>query len=55
MQMLGRQFVFGRDIQQALRRASGRTAAPVSAFSYDMLGESARTDAEAQRYLAAYQ
>jgi RHH-type proline utilization regulon transcriptional repressor/proline dehydrogenase/delta 1-pyrroline-5-carboxylate dehydrogenase len=53
MQILGRQFVFGRDIQQALRRASGRTLRPF-AFSYDMLGESARTGADAQRYLAAY-
>jgi RHH-type transcriptional regulator, proline utilization regulon repressor / proline dehydrogenase / delta 1-pyrroline-5-carboxylate dehydrogenase len=54
MQLLGRQFVFGRDIELALRRASGRALRGFS-FSYDMLGESARTDADAGRYLAAYQ
>jgi RHH-type proline utilization regulon transcriptional repressor/proline dehydrogenase/delta 1-pyrroline-5-carboxylate dehydrogenase len=53
MQMLGRQFVFGRDIQQALERASRRELRRFE-FSYDMLGESARTDADAQRYLASY-
>ncbi len=53
MQILGRQFVFGRDMRQALRRAARRELRPFS-FSYDMLGESARSDADAQRYLAAY-
>jgi RHH-type proline utilization regulon transcriptional repressor/proline dehydrogenase/delta 1-pyrroline-5-carboxylate dehydrogenase len=53
MQILGRQFVFGRDIRQARRRAAGHQLRRFS-FSYDMLGESARTDADAQRYLAAY-
>jgi RHH-type proline utilization regulon transcriptional repressor/proline dehydrogenase/delta 1-pyrroline-5-carboxylate dehydrogenase len=53
MQLLGRQFVFGRDIGQALRR-SQQPALRAFGFSYDMLGESARTDADAQRYFDAY-
>jgi RHH-type transcriptional regulator, proline utilization regulon repressor / proline dehydrogenase / delta 1-pyrroline-5-carboxylate dehydrogenase len=53
MQMLGRQFVFGRDIQGALARAARRGLRDF-VFSYDMLGESARTDADAARYLGAY-
>jgi RHH-type proline utilization regulon transcriptional repressor/proline dehydrogenase/delta 1-pyrroline-5-carboxylate dehydrogenase len=54
MQLLGRQFVFGRDIRQALRRSRQQALRPF-AFSYDMLGESARTDADADRYFAAYE
>jgi len=53
MQLLGRQFVFGRDIGRALRRARQREQRGFG-FSYDMLGEAARTDADAQRYLSAY-
>jgi RHH-type transcriptional regulator, proline utilization regulon repressor / proline dehydrogenase / delta 1-pyrroline-5-carboxylate dehydrogenase len=53
MQILGRQFVFERDIERSLRRAA-RPELRAFSFSYDMLGESARTDADAQRYLAAY-
>jgi RHH-type transcriptional regulator, proline utilization regulon repressor / proline dehydrogenase / delta 1-pyrroline-5-carboxylate dehydrogenase len=53
MQLLGRQFVFGRDIEQALHRAAG-SGVRAFCFSYDMLGESARTDADARRYLEAY-
>ncbi|HEY3808641.1 MAG TPA: bifunctional proline dehydrogenase/L-glutamate gamma-semialdehyde dehydrogenase PutA [Steroidobacteraceae bacterium] len=53
MQLLGRQFVFGPDIRRALRRARGRELRGFG-FSYDMLGEAARTDADARRYLQAY-
>ena len=53
MQLLGRQFVFGRDIRQALHRSHQRELRPFG-FSYDMLGESARTDADARRYFVAY-
>ena len=53
MQILGRQFVFERDIERSLRRAA-RPELRAFSFSYDMLGESARTDADAQRYRAAY-
>ncbi len=55
LQLLGRQFVLGRTIAEAMGEAAGqRKAMPHLRFSYDMLGEGARTDADAQRYLAAY-
>ena len=55
IQLLGRQFVLGRSIHEAMREAdSARSAQPALRFSYDMLGEGARTEADAQRYLASY-
>ncbi len=55
IQLLGRQFVLGRTIQEAMAEADGqRKALPGLRFSYDMLGEGARTEADAQRYLASY-
>ena len=55
LQLLGRQFVLGRTIDEAMNEAVGqRKSTPNLRFSYDMLGEGARTDADAQRYLAAY-
>jgi RHH-type proline utilization regulon transcriptional repressor/proline dehydrogenase/delta 1-pyrroline-5-carboxylate dehydrogenase len=56
VQLLGRQFVLGRDIGEAMRESAAQRKGRASAlrFSYDMLGEGARTEADAQRYLAAY-
>ena len=55
IQLLGRQFVLGRSIQEAMgEAASARQAQPHTRFSYDMLGEGARTEADARRYLASY-
>ena len=55
IQLLGRQFVLGRNIKEAMSEAaSARKAQPNSSFSYDMLGEGARTEADARRYHAAY-
>lgn len=55
IQLLGRQFVLGRSIDEALGEAvAQRRGHPALRFSFDMLGEGARTDADAQRYLAAY-
>ncbi|HWH73445.1 MAG TPA: L-glutamate gamma-semialdehyde dehydrogenase, partial [Methylibium sp.] len=55
IQLLGRQFVLGQDIEAALREAAAqRRAQPGLRYSFDMLGEGARCDADAQRYLAAY-
>jgi RHH-type proline utilization regulon transcriptional repressor/proline dehydrogenase/delta 1-pyrroline-5-carboxylate dehydrogenase len=55
VQLLGRQFVLGQDIAEAMRVAQdARHAQPNLRFSYDMLGEGARTGPDAQRYLAAY-
>jgi len=55
IQLLGRQFVLGRSIAEAMDEAAGqRKAQPGLRFSYDMLGEGARTEHDAERYLAAY-
>ena len=55
IQLLGRQFVLGRSIKEAMgEAASARTAQSGLRFSYDMLGEGARTEADAQRYLTSY-
>jgi RHH-type proline utilization regulon transcriptional repressor/proline dehydrogenase/delta 1-pyrroline-5-carboxylate dehydrogenase len=55
IQLLGRQFVLGRSIKEAMAAAaSARKAQGGLRFSYDMLGEGARTEADAQRYLASY-
>ena len=52
---LGDRFVFAESIDEALRRAARDTAAhPHNRYSFDMLGESARTDADAGRYLTLY-
>ncbi|MGB0467116.1 MAG: bifunctional proline dehydrogenase/L-glutamate gamma-semialdehyde dehydrogenase PutA [Pontibacterium sp.] len=53
MKELGRQFVLGRTIQEATKRA-GKYEARGYTYSYDMLGEAARTDADALRYHEAY-
>jgi RHH-type transcriptional regulator, proline utilization regulon repressor / proline dehydrogenase / delta 1-pyrroline-5-carboxylate dehydrogenase len=54
MRILGKQFVMGRDIGEALERAEASEARGYR-YSYDMLGEAARTAADAERYLEAYQ
>jgi RHH-type transcriptional regulator, proline utilization regulon repressor / proline dehydrogenase / delta 1-pyrroline-5-carboxylate dehydrogenase len=55
IQLLGRQFVLGRTIGEAMDEAAAqRKAQPRLTFSYDMLGEGARTELDAERYLASY-
>ncbi|MDP9901269.1 L-glutamate gamma-semialdehyde dehydrogenase [Variovorax ginsengisoli] len=55
VQLLGRQFVLGQTIREAMGEArSAQKKQPALCFSYDMLGEGARTDADAQRYLQSY-
>ncbi len=54
MRILGRQFVMGRTIDEALKRAGDSEAAGYR-YSYDMLGEAACTMADAERYFEAYQ
>ena len=55
IQLLGRQFVLGRNIREAMdEAASQRRAQPHLRFSYDMLGEGARTERDAERYLVSY-
>ena len=54
--LLGRQFVLGEHIGAALAESrSARRNAPQLRYSFDMLGEGARTDADALRHGAAYQ
>ena len=53
--LLGRQFVLGRHIAEAMAEAAGQRKQQASLrFSYDMLGEGARTERDAERYLASY-
>ena len=54
MRIMGRQFVMGRTIEEALERAEGPQKRGYR-YSYDMLGEAARTDADAERYQQAYE
>lgn len=54
MRLMGEQFVIGESITQALATARQREAQGFR-HSYDMLGEAALTDADARRYLAAYE
>ncbi|MEY2890867.1 MAG: hypothetical protein RJA98_775, partial [Pseudomonadota bacterium] len=55
IQLLGKQFVLGRNIEEALSEArSSRKSQSGLRYSYDMLGEGARTEADAVRYLGAY-
>ena len=54
IQLLGRQFVLGQTIAEALERARVREAQGFT-YSYDMLGEAAMTAADAARYDRAYQ
>ncbi|MCZ6882185.1 MAG: bifunctional proline dehydrogenase/L-glutamate gamma-semialdehyde dehydrogenase PutA [Gammaproteobacteria bacterium] len=53
MKELGRHFVLGSSIQKASRRAREREAQGYT-YSYDMLGEAARTETDARRYHLAY-
>ena len=53
MKILGRNFVFGRTIDEALRRAAPERSQGLS-HSFDMLGEAARTIKDAERYADAY-
>ena len=55
VQLLGRQFVLGQTIAEAMSEASSsKRKIPNLRFSYDMLGEGARTEADAIKYLASY-
>ena len=53
MAEMGNQFVLGRTIKEALKRGAGMVAKGYS-YSFDMLGEAARTQADADGYFDAY-
>ncbi len=54
MKILGGQFVFGRTIDEALKRAAPERAAGIT-HSFDMLGEAAMTFADAEKYRLSYE
>jgi RHH-type transcriptional regulator, proline utilization regulon repressor / proline dehydrogenase / delta 1-pyrroline-5-carboxylate dehydrogenase len=54
MKIMGHQFVMGRTIEEALARSEGKDGRGYR-HSFDMLGESALTTADAERYFASYQ
>lgn len=53
MKEMGRQFVLGESIESAMKRASKQEEKGFT-YSYDMLGEAALTDADAERYHLSY-
>ncbi len=53
MRVLGNHFVLGQTIDDALARARSGSAG-LYRYSFDMLGEGARTSADAERYFASY-
>ena len=53
MKIMGGQYVLGRTIKEALKRGPAENK-PGTRFSFDMLGEGARTMADAKRYFDAY-
>ncbi|HEY4443240.1 MAG TPA: bifunctional proline dehydrogenase/L-glutamate gamma-semialdehyde dehydrogenase PutA [Steroidobacteraceae bacterium] len=53
MRIIGGEFVVGRSIEEALGRSARE--ADVGLCSFDMLGEGARTQQDAQRYLKSYE
>jgi RHH-type transcriptional regulator, proline utilization regulon repressor / proline dehydrogenase / delta 1-pyrroline-5-carboxylate dehydrogenase len=53
MRIIGGEFVVGRNIEEALERS--RAESDLKLCSFDMLGEGARTQADSDRYLAAYE
>ena len=53
MKEMGRQFVLGETIDKAMTRAEDLESQGYT-YSYDMLGEAARTESDARRYHLAY-
>lgn len=53
MKVMGKQFVMGRNIKEALKRSQTKKHRDYR-FSFDMLGEAALTQADANRYLESY-
>ncbi|GHF01910.1 bifunctional proline dehydrogenase/L-glutamate gamma-semialdehyde dehydrogenase PutA [Thalassotalea profundi] len=54
MKIMGKQFVMGETIEAATERAATKEQSGY-VYSYDMLGEGARTMHDAERYLKSYQ
>ncbi|WCR12339.1 bifunctional proline dehydrogenase/L-glutamate gamma-semialdehyde dehydrogenase PutA [Paracoccus stylophorae] len=54
MREMGQQFVLGETVKSAIRRGRERVQQGYT-YSYDMLGEAARTDRDARAYQTAYE
>ncbi|MEM6573092.1 MAG: bifunctional proline dehydrogenase/L-glutamate gamma-semialdehyde dehydrogenase PutA [Pseudomonadota bacterium] len=54
MRIMGHQYVMGRTIDEAMKRAREKDNRAYR-YSFDMLGEAALTEADAERYFKAYQ
>lgn len=54
MKIIGKQFVMGRNINEAITRAKELEAVGYR-YSYDMLGEAARTAEDAEKYFLSYE
>ena len=53
MRIMGGQYVLGRNIEEAIHKGTSGNR-PGTRFSFDMLGEGARTDEDARRYFDSY-
>jgi len=53
MRIIGGEFVVGRSIEEALKRSAAESQ--LALCSFDMLGEGARTQRDAERYLESYE
>ncbi len=53
MRIMGSQYVMGRTLPEAMARGRGELP-EATTFSFDMLGEGARTEEDAKRYFEAY-
>lgn len=53
MKIMGQQYVLGRDINEAIKRGRKENR-PGTRFSFDMLGEGARTERDAKKYYENY-
>jgi RHH-type proline utilization regulon transcriptional repressor/proline dehydrogenase/delta 1-pyrroline-5-carboxylate dehydrogenase len=53
MKIMGKQYVLGQTIDEGLERGA-QSNPPGTRFSFDVLGEGARTDKDARRYFKAY-
>ena len=54
MKIMGQQYVMGRTIAEAIKRARSDSQKTGERYSFDMLGEAALTRADAERYAQAY-
>lgn len=54
MRLMGGQYVLGRDIDEGVKRGYKQNRRDDLRFSFDMLGEGARTHADAERYYQSY-